>query len=376
MGILKITILGRGNAGCLTALHYGYYTRHRKDIVVELIHNPDINPEKVGQGTLLDPPNLLWKALGLNWYDNPINATPKFGILYEDWGKINKKSFASPFPFNHVALHYNPSKLQEVILKSGYFSVKEKHIESYKQIDSDYIFDCRGKHITDWEDYDPLISPLNSVLLREEPSKDCDINWTRSVATPDGWTFVIPNTTKTTSYGYLYNDEFTSTEKATSNFEELFNLTSKKPHHLHFKSYMAKTPILDERIILGGNRLFFLEPLEATAIEAYSFWARRTFDWIVNRATTASLISQEIIKYTQQIQNFILWHYSYGSKYNTPFWLFSGTLKIEDPEFDRILDISKASSIIDLFDNNERYGQWNPWSFKCWYNAMTCKKNG
>ena len=84
---MKITVIGAGNAGCLTALHYGYYTRNRKDISVELIHNPNRPPEKVGQGSLQDLPKLLWESMSVDWYDNPIDATPKFGILYEDWGK-------------------------------------------------------------------------------------------------------------------------------------------------------------------------------------------------------------------------------------------------------------------------------------------------
>ncbi len=369
---MKITILGRGNAGCLTALHYGYYTRNLKNVFIELIHDPDIYPEKVGQATLLEPPELLWKALGINWYDNPINATPKFGILYENWGKINEKAFASPFPFNHVGLHYSPVKLQDVILKSGYFDVQEKHIENIEEIDSDFIFDCRGKHITNWEDYDTLINPLNSVLLREEKSKDCDINWTRAVATPDGWTFVIPNTSQTTSYGYLYNDEITSTEEASDNFEKVFSLTNEKINNLKFKSYVTKIPIIDDRIILGGNRLFFLEPLEATAIQSYLFWIRRTFDWVINNITTSVLITQEIREYIYQIQNFIIWHYTYGSKYDTPFWKAAGKLKIEDHKFDRILARSKKFSMIDLLDNDKlsEYGQWQAWNFKCWHDGM------
>ena len=32
------------------------------DIEVELIYNPEIPPERVGQATLLDPPGLLWAA--------------------------------------------------------------------------------------------------------------------------------------------------------------------------------------------------------------------------------------------------------------------------------------------------------------------------
>jgi hypothetical protein len=378
---VKITILGRGNAGCLAALHYGYYTRNLENISIELIYDPDISPEKVGQASLLGIPELLWEALGINWYNNPIEATPKLGILYENWGSKNEKSFASPFPLDRVALHYSPAKLQELILKSGYFSVQEKHVDSYEEIDSDFIFDCRGKPADNSDDYEELINPLNSVLLGEGKSKEADINWTRAVATPDGWTFVIPNTTQTTSYGYLYNDEITSTEEASANFEEIFSLGKQGVHQseiskLKFSNYIAKQPIIDNRIILGGNRLSFLEPLEATANDASLLWTRKTFDWIIYNITTPDLISQEFSTYIHQIQNFIIWHYMYGSKYNTPFWEAARKLKIEDPIFHDRLATAKKLPMIDLLDTNsmrinETYGQWKLWNFKHWYDSMT-----
>jgi len=378
---MKITILGRGNAGCLTALHFGYHTRHYAGTSVELLYDSHIPPEKVGQATLLGPPKLLWTALGINWYDNPIQATPKFGILYENWGKKNHK-FIHPFPFNAVGLHYTPSKLQDTILKSNYFKVQEKHVDNYDEIDSDFIFDCRGRHITNWEDYKILTNPLNAVLLGEGQSKDCDINWTRAVATPDGWTFVIPNTTKTTSYGYLYNDEITPIEEAAANFKKLFNLAKQgiylkeKADNFKFKNYIAKQPIIDNRIILGGNRLFFLEPLESTAVESYLLWARHVWDWIIDEKTSPAVITTQFHLYAQQTQNFILWHYMYGSKYDSPFWAAARKFKIKDPIFNRILAYAKKSSMIELLDegqelNNELYYQWLPYSFKCWHDGMT-----
>ena len=38
---MKITILGKGIAGCLTALHYGYHTRHIKNISIEVGYEND-----------------------------------------------------------------------------------------------------------------------------------------------------------------------------------------------------------------------------------------------------------------------------------------------------------------------------------------------
>ena len=381
---MKITVLGRGNAGCLTALYYSYYTRNQKDIHIELIHDPDIPPEKVGQATVLEPPGLLWKALGINWYDNPIDATPILCILYENWGKKNHKFF-HPFPLNDVTIHYTPSRLQDVILESGYFDVKEKHIDDYNQIDSDFIFDCRGRNTNKQDDYYNLINPVNSVLLGESNSKECDINWTRAVATPDGWTFVIPKTTQNTSYGYLYNDKITSIEEASANFEKLFDFSKgeiEKKTSLKFNNYIAKRPIIDDRIILGGNRLFFLEPLEATAIQAYLFWAQRTFWWIIDKRSNPNFATQELYKYTTQLQNFILWHYVFGSKYNTPFWRYAQEFTINDDEFHKIVFAIKKFSLIDIIDDRidigvspHGYGQWMPWSFKNWYEGMKNDKS-
>ena len=89
---MKITVVGAGNGGCFTALFLAW---HLKDAEVELIYDPNVKPERVGQATLVDPPALLWAATKFNWYNNPIHATFKSGILYEGWGKVNDKVFHS-----------------------------------------------------------------------------------------------------------------------------------------------------------------------------------------------------------------------------------------------------------------------------------------
>lgn len=375
---MKITVIGAGNAGCLTALHYSYFTRNRKDISIELIYNPNRPPEKVGQGSIQSLPKLLFQSMLVNWHDNPIDATPKFGILYEGWGKKRDKVY-HPFPFDSVALHMSPNKLQDTILKSGYFSVKEQDIIDYNQIDSDYIFDCRGKPDS-LDDYLELENPVNSVVLAQDSKRDLYQNWTRTVATPDGWCFVIPNTSDTTSYGYLYNHKITSEKNARENFEQLFGVES--GDQFKFNQYVAKNPIIDDRIILNGNKLFFLEPLEATAIGSYIHWIRLTFDWVIYGNTTPTLITKEFHEYVSQINNFISWHYMFGSKYDTPFWEEAKKISFKDPLFDKNLLNAKQHSFEELVwrnfnDVEERkgYGQWNAWNFKYWYEGMTNGKD-
>lgn len=375
---MKITVIGAGNAGCLTALHYGYYTRNIKDISVELIYNPNLPPEKVGQGSLPNLPRMLWQSMSVNWHDNPIDATPKFGILYEGWGKKRDKVY-HPFSFDNLAIHMSPNKLQDTILKSGYFSVKEQDIIEYNQIDSDYIFDCRGKP-DNLDDYLELESPVNSVILAQDSKRDMYQNWTRSVATPDGWCFVIPNTSNTTSYGYLYNHHITSDKNAKENFEQSFDVEA--TDQFKFNQYVAKNPIIDDRIILNGNKLFFLEPLEATAISAYMDWTRSTWDWIIDGTSTPDIITKDFHEFVLQVNNFISWHYMFGSKYDTPFWEEAKKISFKDPLFDSYLMNAKQHSFEELLWNNQNdngeakgYGQWNAWNFKYWYEGMMNGKN-
>ena len=153
-----------GNGGCFTALHTGWYTRNNPDVEVELIYNPESSPEIVGQATLVDAPSLLWAATDFNWYDNPIHATFKSGILYEGWGKVNDKVYHS-FPANTMAMHYCPWEMQNLVLNSGHFKVIEDEVDPY-EIDADYIFDCRGKP-EDFSDYEDLKNPINACILAE-----------------------------------------------------------------------------------------------------------------------------------------------------------------------------------------------------------------
>ncbi len=72
-----------------------------------------------------------------------------------------------------------------------------------------------------------------------------------------------------------------------------------------------------------------------------------------------------------------MWHYMYGSKYDTPFWEAAGKLKFEDSFFDSTLEYAKKHTIIDLIGNdpnNKKYSygqQWGAFNFKNWYNGMT-----
>jgi len=369
---MRIAIVGAGNAGCFTALFYAWHTRNNPDVEIGLIFDPDEDPMPVGQATVLDPPGLLWSALGFNWYNNPIHATFKSGILYEGWGKLNDKHFHG-FAANKMAMHYCPWEMQNLILNSGLFDVVEQNISDLSDIDADYIFDCRGKP-KDFSNYLRLKNPTNASILAKPNWNTTNEFWSRHIATPDGWTFVIPTSDKSPSHkycvGYCYNNTITEREEAERNFKNLFDVEIKK--HIDYENYVTKTPI-DGRVILNGNRLFFLEPLESSSTQTYIEVAKMSWDYIFNGKD----VSKDIHEYIRQIQNFVLWHYNYGSKYNTPFWDYASKMNFNDPTFEYYLTSSNEMSNQDVMPHeygglaeHVLYGQWPPYSFKNWYDGM------
>jgi len=376
---MKISIVGAGNAGCFTALHYAWYTRS-SGIEIELIHDPQINPEPVGQATIIDPPKLLYSSIGFDWSNNMIHATPKTGVVYEGWGKAND-IVSHPFPPDRLGMHFCPSEVQSSILNSGLFKVVEDNVDP-KDVDADYVFDCRGKP-GDLSDYDELKNPINAAILGK-PNWDVTCLWTRAVATPDGWTFVIPSDKNSPAYngcvGYLYNADITSKEDAEKNFLDLFDVDISG--HLNFKNYVAKNPVIDDRIFLNGNRLFFLEPLEASALQTYLEWARYAFD-VMGKKHTVNEASIKIKDYIRKVENFILWHYQFGSKYDTPFWDYAKTLAFKDAEFNQWLKTSRKTSWSDIIPRDcggvfpmDYYAYFSHMSFKYWDEGMksACEK--
>ena len=154
----KVAVIGAGNAGCVTALQHAWHSRTASDIEVELIHNPEVLPTRTGLGTLLDAAGLFHAALGMNWYDNPIHATLKSGFKYEGWGKKNENIFHE-FPMDRMGLHFCPIEMQQSVLKSGLFKVKEDTVDP-KDVDADYVFDCRGTP-EDLSEYRELLSLIH-----------------------------------------------------------------------------------------------------------------------------------------------------------------------------------------------------------------------
>ena len=361
----KLSVIGAGSAGLLSAVQAYYTFVNESNWEVELIHDPNVPPEKVGQGTVPGVMILLSSVFDIHWADNPFDVTIKHGIMYKNWGK-KKDKFFHPFGMGYSAAHYDVNKFREFILSSNKFKVIEKNVKDYSDVDSDYIIDCSGKPAS-FDNYTTLINPINSVLLGRSEKED-DLRWTDCVATPDGWCFRIPNV-DSVSLGYLFNKNITTVNQARENFKNIFGIDS--TDNLNFSNYISNEFIIDDRVCLNGNKLMFLEPLEANSNPAYVQATNRYLSYMLGKMSKKEVYS-EISSYALKTQNFLLWLYQSGSKYDTPFWDYATSLKFEDNLFDALVSVCSnrsMESIWSLMDNQsvpQQYGQWDLASFKTW----------
>ncbi|BCU96554.1 MAG: hypothetical protein CM15mV12_3260 [uncultured marine virus] len=59
--------------------------------------------------------------------------------------------------------------------------------------------------------------------------------------------------------------------------------------------------------------------MEANTSWVHKQWARHCMDVMIHNEMTVDEACQSIKLKIERIQNFLIWHYQYGSKYNTPF---------------------------------------------------------
>jgi len=339
---MKVAIIGKGLAGILTAMAW---KAHYPATEVEIYYDPFSPIEPVGSGSWPNMVDLITEFQTTNpecwpsWRDADWDQTVKTGISYKGWGK----DWFHDFGMNRVAMHFDPKKFCDDMAKN--FKCIPKRV-GYN-IDADFIYDCGGSPFSgrecsseSFDRYTLLQNPLNRVLLAETDPYSSVYCTTDSIATKDGWTFVIPLQSRT-SVGYMFNSDITSDNDALDNFAEQFG-EHKLIGFRSFHNYMAKNPVIDGRIFMNGNKYFFIEPLEATSVTGYMVWIERTLRYIMEGANLKDMVDDNQ-RDIQENANFLLYHYAHGSEFDTPFWDYAKGLYKPCRVFNNIIDEAKLS---------------------------------
>jgi hypothetical protein len=103
-------------------------------------------------------------------------------------------------------------------------------------------------------------------------------------------------------------------------------------------------------------------------------WCRFIWDALINKSLTIEEAEEKIKKYIFDTQNFILWHYNFGSTYNTKFWKYAKKLykNNKNNEFEIMIKEIKNHSqfFLKTYPNLYHYAQWSGWNIKNWWEGM------
>lgn len=317
----KITIIGRGTAGCLAAIYFAKQTDWR----IDWIYDPNIKQQAVGEGTTLLVPVQLGIDLDFNVVElQSLHGTPKLGIRKMNWGQTNS-DFTHAFPPPNHGYHFNAVMLQDYIIErlkdNKRVNMVYKHVNNHNELDTDFVLDCSGKP-TDFTEYDMRTEiPVNAVSVKQCFWEGLRFTQTLTIARPYGWVFGIPLLNRC-AVGYLYNKDINTLEEVEEDAKNIykdFNLVpSDMGNKFTFMNYTKKQNFYDN-IAYNGNASFFLEPLEATSLYSVirnNIWAHQVF----TKKISVEEANKNYHADLESISDMIMLHYFAGSIFTTDFW--------------------------------------------------------
>lgn len=324
----KISILGRGTAGCISSIMaLAVKNAHSNDRVeIDWYYDPSTPASSVGEGTTPNFTDIL-KMIGQTSNDlSKYDARPKIGISYENWGQ---RDFDHPFSVGNYGIHFNATKFQQKVFDGisgqGSVTVIPKSV-THDEIDADLIVDCRGrpKDLTDYRT--PKYIPVNAVHVVQCNWKS-EPKWlhTKTIARKWGWVFVIPLLSRC-SVGYLYNHDISSLDQVKDDIAEVIRdldvVASDKTNSFVFDNYV-RNKLIDGRAMYAGNSGFFLEPMEATTLDGVLRVVDNIEGCLYNPQFDETYENQMLHMFFYEVEFFIMMHYASGSKWSNEFWEFA-----------------------------------------------------
>lgn len=392
----RIAVIGRGTAGSLAAASV---THQLADDEYELHHIYDsrIPVIGVGEGSW---PSLVQELAQLTnlpheKIQQQIKGTRKYGVAFEGWGR-RSQNFIHYFTPQQVSYAYHLAA--DLLAELLHESANAKHIDAkvldITRMDSgaridfeerasetyDLVFDARGfpKELDTEQSINISFIPTNTAVIRRCPAimqnEDGLVlqhTYTRAVARPHGWVFVIPLTAHT-SYGYIFNRDVSDLDAVEADFDELLD-SDGVPEFEHraviqFPNFVHRQ-LFDGVVARIGNAAAFMEPLEATAIVSAQLQIGMVLHIRLNRALEhidrdAPVVNRFLVNTILRYGLFVGWHYSCGSIYQSEFWDYArkhvwpkhrtvaDPMQVDCnalPRFDEMLELLK-SPVIDKAD--------------------------
>lgn len=369
--IKKIAIIGKGTAGCITAL---YFAKKFPNIKIDWYFDPNIPEKSVGEGSTLDFSDFLSESFNFIYphIKDLLEGSYKYGIR-----KINYNGtgdFFHGFPLGRTGIHFNANKFQEFTYNylKPKINIIPQSISDPSQIKASHIIDCSGTP-SNFSPYHKITNiPVNSAHIVQCNWEKPEFDYTLTIARPYGWVFGIP-LQKRCSIGYLYNKNVNTLEEVKEDIKEIFSqfnlIPSYESNSFNFSNYYKKENFTD-KISYNGNASFFLEPLEATSL-TNSIYNCVLIEKILLGEITKEEANLSYTKLIKETEEMITMHYFAGSKFNTPFWDMAYDLSLnniqsmtKNPKFRLIFNQIKPHPKEEYQRFNSRpYGTWGSFSY-------------
>ncbi len=385
----KIAVVGRGTAGALAAASV---TRLLPEGEHELHHIYDSRIPVIGVGegswpSLVRELHLLTN-LAHETLQQRLHGTRKYGVSFEGWGRRNHDftHFFTPQQVSY-AYHLSADFMGELLAESTRAQHIDAKVLKITKVDGgaqvefesraperyDLVFDARGfpRELNAAEHIDISFIPTNTAVIRRCPAMLTTTEgepfrqptYTRAVARPHGWVFVIPLTAHT-SYGYIFNRDLTSMDEIESDFDSLLQSDDVPEFEqravIRFPNFIHRR-IYDGAIARIGNSAAFMEPLEATAIVSAQLQIGMVLETRLRRSaefleSDAAAVNRFLINNMLCYGLFVGWHYSCGSAFDTEFWRYARGQawprhrKVADPNEVDCGALNKFDEMFELLD--------------------------
>ncbi|MXZ34341.1 MAG: tryptophan 7-halogenase [Acidobacteria bacterium] len=281
-----------------------------------------------------------------------LKGTRKYGVEFEGWCRRDR-DFTHYFTPQQVsyAYHLSADSMADLLqegARARHIDAKVLNIarvEGGAQVEFeglaperyDLVFDARGfpRELHPDRHIDISFIPTNTAVIRRCPAivkgeRDGPVlrhTYTRAVARPHGWIFIIPLTVHT-SYGYIFNREISGLAEVESDFDAFLDADGVTEFEqravIPFPNFVHRR-IYDGAVARIGNAATFMEPLEATAIVSAQFQIGMVLRMRLNRAVEhlerdAPVVNRFLVNNMLCYGLFVGWHYSCGSRYDSRFW--------------------------------------------------------
>lgn len=307
------------------------------------------------------------------------NKAPKFSYSFDFNNTLPDSSYG--------AVHFSALDIvkvikDEILHKITYIDTTISNIETKEdkvlyiqdsdgyKIYGDLFIDCTGfKSILMNAINEPFISykdilPCDSAVAIQteykDPEKECH-PYTKATAMNSGWRWTIPIYTRIGN-GYVYSSKFISAEDAEKELRLAIGEPSAKATHMKMRCGKVRRIFVGNVCAIGLSAAF-VEPLEATGI-TFTTAAIKNLVKLLNitngNTDTAVRVTFNMgfDRMVEEIVSFIIAHYYFSTKDDTPFWKHIRSLEYKKEYLDIFKQIEYSRSVLRQQDSMFNSIQW------------------